>query len=364
MYKAYKYRLYPNQKQEKLLLRNISYARFLYNQMLADSIEYYEQNHKAYHTSPTPYKKKYPFLREADSLALMNAHQHLRKAFENFFKQPKVGFPKFKSRKHCKWSYTTNLLNRNIQLTEKKIKLPKIGWINYRQHRAPTGTLKYVTITYSRSGRWYVSCTYELPNGTPVLKAPQNAIGLDYSSSELYVDSNGNKPHYPRFYRKAEEKLAREQRKLSHMQQGSNNWLKQKRKIARIYEHVANQRTDFLHKQSRQIANAYDLVGVESLNLKAISQTLHLGKSTMDNGYGKFVSFLEHKTAEQGKQVVKIDKWYPSTKTCSFCGNVKPMKLAERIYCCPKCGQILDRDINAAINIRREAIKKSGACIA
>lgn len=146
------------------------------------------------------------------------------------------------------------MLNGNIQLTQKKIKLPKIGWINYRQHRTPVGTLKYVTITYARSGRWYVSCTYKLSNGTPVLKTPHSAIGLDYSSSELYVDSNGDKPHYPRFYRQAEQQLAKEQRKLSHMQQGSNNWLKQKRKIARIYEHVTNQRTDFLHKQSRQIA--------------------------------------------------------------------------------------------------------------
>ena len=152
MYRAYKYRLYPNREQQKLILRNISYARFLYNKMLEDAIAYYEEHHKLLNTSPTPYKKRYPWLRDADSLALMNAHQHLRKAFRKFFSEKKIGFPKFKSYKHSKWSYTTNVLNRNIQMTEAKIKLPKIGWINYRRHRPFQGTLKSVTVTCSNPG--------------------------------------------------------------------------------------------------------------------------------------------------------------------------------------------------------------------
>lgn len=361
MYRAYKYRLYPNQEQRNLILRNISYARFLYNKMLEDTIAYYKEHRKLLNTSPTPYKKKYPWLRDADSLALMNAHQYLRKAFQKFFSEKKIGFPKFKSYKHSKWSYTTNVLNGNIQMTETKIKLPKIGWINYRRHRPFQGTLKSVTVTCSRAGRFFASCLFEISDVPVALVPIQKAVGLDYSSPKLYVDHNGKSPNYPRFFRKSEQKLAKEQRKLSHMQKGSNNWLRQKQKVAKFYEHIANQRSDFLQKLSTQIANEYDLVGIEDLNTRAMSQSLHLGKSTLDNGWGEFTRLLQSKLDVQGKQLIKVSKWFPSTKTCSRCGNIKPVKLSERIYICPKCGDVLDRDKNAAINIRKEALRLASA---
>jgi putative transposase len=182
-------------------------------------------------------------------------------------------------------------------------------------------------------------------------------IELDFSMKELYIDNNGKQPNYPCYYRQAQEKLAREQRKLSRMTKGGKNRAKQKLKVAKIHEQIANQRLDFLHKHSRQITNVYDLVCIEDLNMKAVKQALNFGKSVSDNGWGMFTNMLSYKLAEQGKRLVKIDKWFPSSKMCSCCGNVKEsLELSERTYQCV-CGFVLDRDVNAAINIRNEGLR-------
>lgn len=176
---------------------------------------------------------------------------------------------------------------------------------------------------------------------------------------ELYKDSNGNEPQYPRYYRQAEKKLAREQRKLSLMQKGSNNRNKQRVKVAKLHEKVASQRKDFLHKQSRQIANVYDCVCIEDLDMKAMSQSLRFGKSVSDNGWGMFTTFLAYKLEEMGKQLVKVDKFFASSQTCSVCGykNSETKNLAVRAWDCPECGTHHDRDVNAAINIRNEGMR-------
>lgn len=176
---------------------------------------------------------------------------------------------------------------------------------------------------------------------------------------ELYRDSNGNEPQYPRYYRQAEKKLAREQRKLSLMQKGSNNCNKQRVKVAKLHEKVANQRKDFLHKQSRQIVNAYDCVCIEDLDIKAMSQSLHFGKSVSDNGWGMFTTFLTYKLEEMGKQLIKVDKFFASSQICSVCGykNSKTKDLSVRVWNCPNCGTHHDRDINAAKNIRNEGMR-------
>ena len=192
------------------------------------------------------------------------------------------------------------------------------------------------------------------------IRSVKTAIGLDFSMSELYVDSNGAHADYPHFFRKSQEKLAREQRRLSHCEKGSSRYMKQKKKIARLHAHIARQRKDYLHKESRKITNFYDLVCIESLNMKEMSQDSRFGKSVHDNGWGMFTEFLSYKLERAGKKLVRIDKWYPSSKICSCCGKLKKeLKLEDRIYRCT-CGNQMNRDENAAINICREGLRISG----
>jgi putative transposase len=240
------------------------------------------------------------------------------------------------------------------------LKLPKIGQVKLKQHRnIPSNyTLRSVTVSQTPSGKYYTSILFEYENQVQKQEM-YDFLGLDFSMHELYKDSNGNEPAYPRYYRQAEKRLKREQRKLSKMQKGSKNRDKQRIKVAKLHEKVANQRKDFLHKQSRQITNAYDCVCVEDLDMKAMSQSLNFGKSVSDNGWGMFVTFLKYKLEEQGKKLVKVDKFFASSQTCSICGyvNKETKNLSIRAWDCPECGTHHDRDLNAAINIRNEGMR-------
>lgn len=178
------------------------------------------------------------------------------------------------------------------------------------------------------------------------------------SLPKLYVDSNGKEPDYPKPYRTLHAKISREQRKLSKMQYKSNHYEKQKQKLNRLYLKTKNQRLDFLHKESTRLVNENDIIGLEDINLKSMSKALHFGKSVSDNGFGMFRQMLTYKAAKKGKQVILIDKWFPSSKTCHTCGYFnKELKLSDRTYVCPVCGEIFDRDANAARNIRDEAVR-------
>ncbi|MEQ8156454.1 MAG: transposase [Clostridiaceae bacterium] len=221
--------------------------------------------------------------------------------------------------------------------------------------------IKSATISQAASGKYYISVLVEFDTDTqPVLPCADNVIGLDYSSKALYIDNLGIPADYPKYYRKMEVKLKREQRKLSKRMKGGKNRDKQREKVAKLHEKVANQRKDYLHKQSRQIANAYDAVVVEDLNMRGMAQGLKLAKSTNDNGFGMLRTFLEYKLREQGKQLIVIDKWYPSSKTCHVCGEINnELTLADRAWTCI-CGTMHDRDINAAINIRKEGCRMLG----
>ena len=363
MYKAFKYRIYPTIEQENYFSNVFGCVRFIYNKMLSDKIDYYKNTGLMLHNTPAQYKSDFPWLKNVDSLALANAQLNLQKAYSNFFKYKNKGFPKFKSKKKNADKYTTYNCKNNIRISEdnKYICIPKIKLIkiNYHRQLPDKGLIKSVTISKTKSGKYYISILCEYEHKVPTLKIIlENSIGLDYSSHDFYVDNFGNRANYPRFYRLAQNKLAREQRKLSKMKLHSNNFEKQKIKVARLYEKVSNCRLDFLHKLSTQIANKYEAVFVEDINMQGMSQSLHLGKSTLDNSFGVFRNLLAYKFADRGKIFHKINKFAPSSQICSNCGRKHSFTkdLSVREWTCPDCGMHHDRDINAAKNIREIGI--------
>lgn len=353
--KAYKFRLYPTKEQEIMFVKTFGCVRFIYNKMLADKIEFYKETKQKLNNTPAQYKKEYEWLKEVDSLALANAQMNLQTAYNNFFRNPKVGFPKYKSKKRNKNSYTTNNdKGGKLRIENGRIRLPKVGLVKIRQHRIipDNQKIKSATITKTPSGKYYVSILVEYEQQIPDIQLDKNkALGLDYASHSFYVDSQGREADYPKFYRNAQIILAKEQRKLSHMKYGSNNYQKQRLRVARLQERIANQRKDWIHKLSTQLANDYDYICVEDINMQNMAQSLNLGKSTNDNGFGMFRTILAYKLADKGKELIKIDKWFPSSKMCRFCGTInKNLTLADRIWTC-ECGKTLNRDENAAINI-------------
>lgn len=361
MNKAYKFRLYPNKEQATLIDKTIGCARFIYNQMLSDKIKHYELTKKKLNNTPAQYKKEFIWLAEVDSYALCYAQMNLQTAYNNFFRRKEIGFPKFKSKKKNRLTYTTyndlRTTKGTIYLSDdsKYIKLPKIKQIRIKCHRQipKSELIKSVTVSKTPTGKYYASILVEYEK--EILQKPsEKVVGLDFSMKELYYSSENEIANYPRYFRQSQEKLAKEQRKLSRKKKGSKNREKQRIKIAKIHEHIANQRKDFLHKKSRELINEFDAICIETLNMKAMSRCLNFGKSVSDNGWGMFTTFLGYKLALEGKQLIKIDKWFPSSKICSSCGCIKDdLKLSDRIYECDECGLIIDRDYNASLNIKR-----------
>lgn len=372
MNKAIKYRIYPTREQAVLFAKTFGCCRKVYNLMLADKMESYQATGKFVAVTPAKYKKEYSYLKEVDSLALANAQINLQSAFRSRFtkkRKRKNGFPKFKSAKKSRKSYTTNNQKGTITFMDSRyIKLPKVGKVKAKIHRQPEmdWQLKSATVSQNSDGKYYVSVLFELESQPSAYVADKtNAIGLDYASDGLYVDDNGNKGTNHKYYRESHRKLAKAQRRLSRMQgskkkeEKSANYLKQLKKVNRIHRRIANQRLDNLHKISTEIANQYDVVCVESLNMKSMSnKKFGNGKSTMDNGYGMFLKMLEYKFADRKKYFVKVDKWFPSSQICNGCGKVhSEMKnLNNRIMKCD-CGLIIGRDQNAAINIKKEGLR-------
>lgn len=373
MNKAYRYRIHPNLEQMKRIRKTFGCVRFLYNQMLAERKKRTEQNRdeqspstRERYRSPSQYKMEFDWLREVDSLALCNAERNLKTAFKNFFSDKKVGYPSFKSRKKPVQSYTTNNQKGTIRISEdgKHVRIPIMGEIRIKLHRQiPAGhTIKSATISCSASGKYHISILTEYEtNVEPVMVSAENILGLDYSSQSLYIDHNGGSAQYPRYLRQMEARLKKAQRTLSRRKKDGANWLKQKQRVARLHEKIANQRKDFLHKESSKIAKSWDAIAVEDLNMRDMSQSLSLGKSTMDNGYGMFRTFLDYKLKEQGKPLIRIDKWFPSSKLCRTCGTINTeLTLEERIWVCEGCHTTHERDENAAGNIRAEGQRMLG----
>lgn len=364
--RAIMYRAYPTPEQQVLFSKTFGCVRFVWNHMLMDTQQFWDEAGVFFIPTPAKYKNEFPFLKEIDSGALCNAQLDLKEARKRHREDPKnVGVPTLKSKRKSKMSYTTNVHSyvkkdgqfvKTLELTEDAVHLPKVGFVKIKKHRSPGNgwQLKAATVSCTRSGKYFISLLYEFEKDIHSIKpTKENSLGLDYSSHDFYVDSNGNVANYPRFYRRSEEKLARAQRRLSRMQFGSHHYDKQLYKVRILQEHIANQRKNFCHTVSTAIAKQYDAVFVEDINLRGLAGSLKLGKSTNDNGFGMFRTMLEYKLTSQGKTFAKIDKWYPSSKTCSVCGFIKDdLTLADRVWTCSACGTTHNRDHNAAINIR------------
>jgi len=347
-------------------------CRKVYNLMLSDKIAGYKKTGKFPVVTPAKYKDEYPYLKEVDSLALANKQLDLQEAFRNTFSKTRKksnGFPKFKSAKHSRKSYTTNNQKGTVAIIDNGyIKLPKTGKVKAVIHRIPDSDwiIKSATVSQEPDGRYYISILFEFDNVINSYMADKtNAIGLDYASEGLYMDNNGNIGSNHKYYRESHDKLARAQRRLSRMQgskkleEKSNNYIRQLRKVNKIHRHIANQRLDNLHKISTEIANQYDVVCVESLNMRSMANRgFGNGKATLDNGYGMFLSMLEYKLSDRNKYFIRVNKWFPSSQICHCCGTLHPeMKdLAIRTVKCD-CGLTINRDQNAAINILREGLR-------
>ena len=373
LHKGYVYRIYPTEEQKEQINKNIGCARKIYNLFLQDRTEYYKIHKEALHRNVTYYKSQpeYAYLSDKciDSLALKNAKRHLETAFEKFFAK-KAKYPKFK-RKGVHDSYTTDNQGGTIAVEDGKLRLPKFkktkkygdNRLRLHMHRELPKHAVIKNCTVSKHGdQYYVSICIEFEetiNYKPKERISElTAVGIDYSSSKLYVASDGTKGEYPKFYRKMQKRLAKEQRRLSKKKQHSQNYNKQKARIQKLHTKVANQRQDFLHKKALELVTTYDLICFEDLNLKNISQSLRLGKSTMDNGFGMFRKFVEYKAKDRGKYTIKVGKTYASTKLCHCCGYKNTeITLSTREWECPNCHTVHNRDENAAINIRQEGLR-------
>jgi len=381
IHKALKIRIYPNKEQETQILKTLGSCRFLYNHMLAERIAVYEEwkasgkdirelyEHK--YKTEKQYKQEFEWLSDVDSISLQQSRIDLLKAYQNFFKsisgkrKGKVGFPKFR-KKGQKDSYRTLNLRTNIAINydTRKVKLPKLGWVTFRDKRSDVkGAIKQATVSRTKTGKYFVSILFEQELELEGVEINQDlkTKGLDMNLSSFYVDDQGNSPAYERIYRKYEPRLKQLQRKVSKKQKGSNNQKKAQLRVNRLFEKISNSRRDFTQKLSTKLIRENDVIVVESLNLQTMAQCLNLGKSVNDLGYGEFLKQLQYKSLWNNKILIEADKWFASSKTCSKCGYVhKNLQLQDRVFNCPSCGFEIDRDQNAGINLKNYGLKTLG----
>lgn len=378
MKKSYKYRIYPNKEQQEKISQFFGCSRKMYNLLL----DWWISAYKEYKTNGTPigalpqptfYKKQeeYSYLKDCDAVALATARINLSRALDNYFKSKKgkrkgkkVQFPTFKKKGKCRDSYGTFNNTNNIKVSDSYISLPKIGKVKIVLHRPYEGTIKSVHVTCTKSNHYYVSLTCEASDEATVNNVSHinnlNVVGLDMSLSQFVVSSNkddNTKTKYVRLFRKNEKRLARLGRNLSKKKFidkiPSNNHLKAQLRYAKLSEHISNQRKDYCIKEAVYYATHYDVIVLEDLDMQSMSRSLHLGKSVNDLGFGMFKSWLSHECKKHDSIIMFADRYFASSKTCFECGAKNDLlKLSDREWVCPHCGAIIDRDYNAALNLR------------
>lgn len=367
---SYKFRLYPNREQENLIQRTFGCCRFVFNHYLALRKETYEQtgetlNYYACAKDLTILKQQDEtnWLKEVDATALQSSIRDLDTAFQNFFRRVKIGekpgYPKFRSRHHHKQSYKSKCVGSNIKVLEGAVQLPKLGKVKCRISRSVQGRILWATVSRSASGKYYVALCCRLDQDLPKLPSTGAVVGLDVGIKSFSVSSDGVEYPNPKYLRQSEKKLARLQRQLSRKTKGSENWNKARIQVARLHEHIANQRRDMQHKLSTEIVRQNDVICIEDLAPKNMVRNHKLAKSISDASWGEFRRQLTYKAEWYGKQLVAVDRFYPSSQTCSECGAQWPgtKDLKVRHWVCPECGAVLDRDTNAAINILHEGMR-------
>ena len=359
MDKTFEYRIYPSASQRELLQKTFGCCRWVYNKVLSMRQEEYATGGKtrginSYITLIPRWKRsEAPWLSEVDSMALQQSLRDLDKAYKNFFRSPgKVGFPRFKSKHAGRKSYRTN----NVTIVDgRHVKLPKLGLVKARVSRPIEGRILSATVKQAASGKCYVAvCCTDVP-ASQMPQGPVKVMGVDVGVHDLMVRSDGVRVANPKGLAKAERKLAREQRRLSRKRKGSANRAKQRRRLALVHEKVANRRKDAIHKATTSAVCESQAVAVEDLNVRGMRGNRRLAKAVSDASMGAALRQLEYKCAWYGRGFVRVDRFYPSSKTCGCCGAVYDgLTLAMREWGCPECGCVHDRDLNAACNIARE----------
>ena len=354
--RAYKVRLYPNKRQAELIRKTIGCCRKVYNCMLDAKIKMYMATGKHIWPKPTDFYTEFPFLKEVDAQALTSEKLNLKLAFQNFFnrKSDGVGFPQFKTKHSGKASYTSYTTNNNIRVEGNKLRLPKIGFVSFRNYNDidwSVRNIKHVTVSISRARNYYASILVEedIPNALPTV---DGTIGIDLGLKDFCVTSDGSVVANPRFLKESEPRLASLQRALANKKRGSNRYEKLRVRIAREHEKVANRRKDFLDKLSTKLLRENQTIVVEDLDVRNVASGNH-AKSEQDIAWRLFLNKLQYKSDWYGRTIVRVGRWFPSSQLCHQCGyrNTLTKNLNVRSWTCPQCGTSHNRDFNAAINI-------------